>query len=1300
MNKKTKYTICIFLVISLLGTPMFFQTAKAQIPPQTTPTVAIQTSEYTQTNWTNPAWKYFSLNLMLKEAFKSDGTPYVEISDQQIETGNLLVSGVPKYPILFSLACECISDKEAQQLSSYVSAGGFVYAGASSWTRYENGSLRTDFALSPQMGLKCASSPSNNWGQVETAKRIVDNRLVNCVPLNVNIDWRLPLNDHTLSQLNTSLPDPHYAWKTTVTSTNPAQVLMTIDGYVMLAIKQYNAGWFIYNSELAPLASYSIYSPMVYEYIFISQAVSWAFQTRNTPLVKLSPWPYQYNSAFIIRHDMDNSFSAVSWMAASAQAEKNLGVVGQYYIVTGDVRDTSNKAALVSLIQQAANLGAQVGSHNGGLNCTPWNSQLHYGDYEFYHWSVDAALANYPTGLNGGVAYANKSIALSFGDLQSWLGVKPDIWVSPCGQACWDESLQIINNSGITTSGEFTSAPFPQFAYSITSENVTYNFLQVPFSRWISSSGKILQSMEEMGQYAPNDIQALVDFYYSRGLLVSPYCHSSSVTGMPNSYITYCLLKPNMWNATPQLLSDWTQIRQQVSIDPQFNLTSTGFYNLTLTVTGASSPNTAIDVTLPVDLNSVNGLQVLLNGVQTSNYRVVNGTLKIQSGQSTTVTVLYSTGTGGNTGAWTQTSQSDFQAGTLSNLDASTTAGQLTLTANQTTKSTLFFSDDFSNSTYTSSRWTARSGNWNVYNGLYNMTGSADTVSLTYGGNSSWTNYVVEVRECYVSGEYAGGIGARLNPSTGARYTFLTCPNAEFDGPNVAMLVKFSSWKDTSGTLLGRATVTTDTNWHTLKIEVNGTHIKCYYDTNLVFNLVDSSYSSGLINLESFGNSKACFDYVNVTSLPTGSVSYSSTGTLVSSAFDSGSNDTCWNTFSFTSSVPTATNLLFRTKTAQTQADLSSANWSSYITINNALISNGANRWIQYEATLSTNNTAVSPILYDVTLTYSLSGYSASWIQNNQTEFQAGTLNSLDATTVPGQLTLAVQQNQNSPTVLFSDDFSNSSWTSSHWTVRSGTWTVSNGYYNMAGSSGTVLVTYAGNSSWTNYVAEARTRFVSGEYTGDLSARVNPSTGSRYSFIICPAEDGPNKAMLVKFSSWQDQTGTLLGQTTLTTDTNWHTVKMELNGTQIKCYYDGSLKFSISDGSFSSGLINFESFGSSNASFDWVNVTAPAGNTSTYYPASGTLISSAFDSGSVLTNWTLISWSAATPNGTSLQFRIRVAATQADLAYAAWSDYFNATNSNINSFQNRWIQYEATLTTSNNKDTPTLYDVTIQYTIN
>jgi hypothetical protein len=125
----------------------------------THPQVAVHVSAYTAAHWNNPYWKPFHPNRFLEEAFISDGTPYVEVSDATIESGGLLSGGQPKYPILFSLGTESVSDTEAAQIAAYVQAGGTVYAGASAWTRYQDGTLRRDgagnavFALGSAMGL-------------------------------------------------------------------------------------------------------------------------------------------------------------------------------------------------------------------------------------------------------------------------------------------------------------------------------------------------------------------------------------------------------------------------------------------------------------------------------------------------------------------------------------------------------------------------------------------------------------------------------------------------------------------------------------------------------------------------------------------------------------------------------------------------------------------------------------------------------------------------------------------------------------------------------------------------------------------------------------------------------------------------------------------------------------------------------------------------------------------------------------------------------------------------------------------
>jgi hypothetical protein len=931
---------------------MLFQFAHGAGSSSTQPVVAINVSEHTDANWGNTAWHYSAIYRMLEESFKSDGTPFVEVSDSNIESGGLMVSGVPKYPILFSLASECVSNAEANQISNYVAAGGFVYVSSSSWTRYADGSTRTNFALSTQMGVTCSNSPTDDWAQVQYATRVADGRLVNDVPKNVQINWQLPLTDHTICSL---MPEVgiHFAWATQPTSNNPAQVLMTTDGNVMLAVKQYFNGMFIYHSELAPLAAFSVYSPIDYEYMFFRQAVEWAFENQHIPLTRLSAWPYQYNSAFIMRHDMDISYSAVPWILSSAQAEHDLGVTGEYYIVTGDVRDASNSASLISLIQQAQSLGAEIGSHNGGLNCTPWNSSLQYGDYLYYHWSPDEAYAYYPTGHVDGVNYATTSINMSLDDLQGWLGQRPDIWVAPNGQGFFEESMQLIESLGIKTSGEFDTSPYPNFAFSLSNLSKTYDVYEVPFSRWIASDGTVCQSMDEMAFYAPNDVQQLVDFYYNMGALVSPYSHASSDSWLPNQFLHDVLAKPYMWNTTPMELRDWGTQRLQIQSTELFKLNADGVNNLTVTLTGSSSPNSSLDVVLPVNDNQISSLQVLLDGTPTANYRLTDSGLKVQAGTSSKVTVLYTVST---TKSWVQTSQADFKAGTLTGLDADSVPGQLTLAS---TAAPLYF-DDFSDATLTNSQWTVTSGSWAVNDGYYSMSGAPGVFAETHTGSASWSDYTVETQVRYVSGQYGGALAARLDPDTGTRYAFVLYPNDE--GPNVAALVKFTSWQDFI--LLDEVTVPIGTDWHTIKMALDGDQIKCYYDDDLVVNVVDSSFTNGLVSFESFGDSVNQFDSVSVTTS-----TYSSSGTLLSQAFTSAS-ESSWKTISWTASTPDGTHVSFRTRSASTQSGLTSASWSNIYTANNSTITSPPNMWIQYQATLTTSNPAMTPTLYDVTITY------------------------------------------------------------------------------------------------------------------------------------------------------------------------------------------------------------------------------------------------------------------------------------------------------------------------------------------
>jgi PKD repeat protein/predicted GH43/DUF377 family glycosyl hydrolase len=99
------------------------------------------------------------------------------------------------------------------------------------------------------------------------------------------------------------------------------------------------------------------------------------------------------------------------------------------------------------------------------------------------------------------------------------------------------------------------------------------------------------------------------------------------------------------------------------------------------------------------------------------------------------------------------------------------------------------------------------------------------------------------------------------------------------------------------------------------------------------------------------------------------------------------------------------------------------------------------------------------------------------------------------------------------------------------------------------------------------------------------------------------------------------------------------------------------------------------------------------------YPFSGILTSIIFDSGSENTLWGSINWTEVNPPGTNITFSTRTGNTSIpDSSWSLWSpEMWDETGSQISSPPGRYIQYRATLSTSDQYSKPVLSDVTIQY---
>src|SRR5437868_4832936 len=80
---------------------------------------------------------------------------------------------------------------------------------------------------------------------------------------------------------------------------------------------------------------------------------------------------------------------------------------------------------------------------------------------------------------------------------------------------------------------------------------------------------------------------------------------------------------------------------------------------------------------------------------------------------------------------------------------------------------------------------------------------------------------------------------------------------------------------------------------------------------------------------------------------------------------------------------------------------------------------------------------------------------------------------------------------------LFSDAFTRGSDPGplNAWNIAAGTWNVTGGAFEGAGTSlGSYAFSYITNS-WTNYSVAARIQFPAGGYGGGIGARLNPLTG-------------------------------------------------------------------------------------------------------------------------------------------------------------------------------------------------------------
>ncbi len=136
---------------------------------------------------------------------------------------------------------------------------------------------------------------------------------------------------------------------------------------------------------------------------------------------------------------------------------------------------------------------------------------------------------------------------------------------------------------------------------------------------------------------------------------------------------------------------------------------------------------------------------------------------------------------------------------------------------------------------------------------------------------------------------------------------------------------------------------------------------------------------------------------------------------------------------------------------------------------------------------------------------------------------------------------------------------------------------------------------FAGDDAWTDYTVSAQFQLANlQDWPGGIRGRVNPASGAGYMLWAYPQI---GKIILYSASAWSiDQPLTQLGAASAAFDTSsLHTLGLVFTGTQIQALYDGKTLITVTDATYTKGLVALEGL-SQPISFGSVLVTSGTPN--------------------------------------------------------------------------------------------------------
>ena len=402
--------------------------------------------------------------------------------------------------------------------------------------------------------------------------------------------------------------------------------------------------------------------------------------------------------------------------------------------------------------------------------------------------------------------------------------------------------------------------------------------------------------------------------------------------------------------------------------------------NISTWETDVDTANITIDYFFTFDQTIIESIRELVEGAGDANFYFD------ESGIATFRAYLNSTAM-----SHTDTTQADFQAGTLTAVDATTEPGKL--------KMRWYKLDDFEDGDFSADpAWTSvdrygATGTWAVVSGearaQSNALGqflttpfSAATGTWEFRAKSS-DIYSVSPNRYSRPGFFFCANGSPTAPFPGAPFYWDGCITNSY-GVTLAndSQILLSKFVGTAQTDLATASYTPSTSYFTIRVTRSSAGvIKVYLDGVLKISVTDTTFNtSALISLYQIGSSLAgtsygYFDDVYWSPEIEGSESVQTESVFVSDTIDQGATISAEGIFNTTQITPTETSISWYTATS---ADGST--WDSYVAATpGGLIGSTARRYIRYKAVMTSTSYLVSPTITDVTVSWTLGSGSAKY---------------------------------------------------------------------------------------------------------------------------------------------------------------------------------------------------------------------------------------------------------------------------------------------------------------------------------